>query len=258
MPDRDNQLDRYGHPRTRYIYSDKRNGYYVSLPRVLGGKTRFFSATRYGNINKAYEAALAWRDRRLPNSHLARVSRQNTQGSTGYGMQDVQATSLGKPGIEIGSFGAHRRLNVGPEHTRANIQIAGQRSAKTRTFTIAHHGTETALRYALRERLAWERDHYGHYSRIGEGDWLQFILLCYEQHGRRKIKLDEIEHPGTLSHPNETGVQAHVTVGGKEYSAWFGFREYGSVHEAHVAGILWCVQTGSQKGSGCDKQAQVS
>lgn len=244
MPQR--RTDQYGSPRTRYVYPNNRNGYYVKLPAAAGFKPRYFGATRHGNIGAAYNAALAWRDQYLTASQSNRVLRNDGRTYTSYGAQNRRRFSLGKSGITLKTTASQSIRRGAYFYARASIRKPGSGSPMCRDFSIERYGLETALRYALRKRLEWERAFYGHASRISDDDWLEFMLLCHKQHGTKAISLDDITHPGAITHPDATNTQARLMVRRKQYSACFSYYHYGSRHEADVAAIVWLIHKHAQ------------
>lgn len=242
--------DRWGCPRTPYVYPATQNGYYVRLPVTVGGKRQWFGNKRHGDPAHAYAAALAWRDRRLPASHNSRVLRHDKGrpgNSAGRGPQERAAFTLGKAGIEIGNFGASRAYDNADLHVKATARAPGSNSPLARSFSINRYGLANAVLYAVRARLAWEVQHYAHRSRLGEREWLAFILRCYAQFGRDKAYLEHLNHPGSVSSPDGGGLQARVSVRGRLESAWFAYRAYANRYETRVAAILWCIDNRARR-----------
>lgn len=256
MSQHEPNFDHWGYPHTRYLYPAK-GGYYVRLPAVAGGRQKWFGAKRLGGGDAAYAAALAWRDQRLPASHAARALRETSRPHrpvVSQGVRDRKQHTLGKSGVNL----IKRASDPTAMDAKASCRVAARDKTLVNTYPCDQHGLETALRYALRARLGWEREYYAHYSRLTEDDWLRLILLCYEQFGREKADLSTLKHPGAITSPDAWGLQARVMLRGVTQSAYFAFRAYSSMHETHAAALLWCVDNHARRKPGSRKRIRTA
>jgi len=239
--------DRWGQPLSPHVYPGTSRGYLVKLPASLSIRPRWF-ANKSESIEEIHGRAVAYRDRFLPASHKGRVRRQELRGVVGprlRGPVKRQTTRLGKPGLDLVSAmpGIYDSSNL---YVRAIASNATTGHRASERFSVRTLGFDTALRYAIRKRLSWERALYAYRSPLTEHDWHRFISLCYAQFKGRSFELSELKHPGCV-HRHPDTCQADVCVDNVAETACFTVRQYATYDEAHAAAILWCIDNYSRR-----------
>lgn len=113
------------------------------------------------------------------------------------------------------------------------------RQPLTRRFSVEKHGEEAALLYAVRQRLNWERQHWSVDTKLSDADWAELVRRWTREHPGEIFAPEKMAHPGCVTRPSRSLLQARVMVHGEMMSRTFSSRHYASLWEAQLAAIAW-------------------
>lgn len=235
-------LDKLGHPITRFLRLVNRGaGYSFDPPATRRDLRRaYFGKAAYGDVTRAYQAAVAHRDAAVPTAASDDIEIR-AGGHLRRSLYSPSKTTLGRTGLTLFDKIQGYENSETHTHARASGKKPGVRAPVSRTFSVERYGLDTALRYALRCRVAWEREWHGHLSRMTEEGWMRLITLCRKQFRGKARPLDALTHPGQIKTPSDDSYRALIVRKGIRHELLCDRDKYGLAHDAHVAALLWCL-----------------
>lgn len=243
------KVDTNGLPVLPYIVFHG-GSYIVNLPDDLGLPAKSFPVEKRSAV-EAQRSARRYRDKKLPVSHRARAHRRASDQREDSlpavrGVTHRVHSALGRAGVTITRT---RSSGVSTLSVSATATDHASNTTHTKRYSIDRYGLETALRHAIRKRLEWERSLYGHLSRLGENDWVRFMLFAYEQYEGERFALRDLKHRGSVQDHGKGWLTATTSVNGSVRRQGFNVRHYGSKHEAWVAAVLCCLDWQDELGT---------